>query len=226
MHSAVKAAFLCQHMSDSTKNITIGIVDYEMGNIRSAQNALARIGCSVYMAQNAADFNKADALILPGVGAFGEAMETLRRLKLIEPLLETVSSGKPILGICLGMQLLADSSEERGIYTGLSLIPGTVKLIPTPNGLRLPHVGWNTVQIRNNSPLFGAECEGEAFSFVPSYHFVCSNDYIVVTTENERVVVAAVQKDHVFGVQFHPERSQTGGLRVLKQFVQYTVERN
>jgi glutamine amidotransferase len=201
------------------------IVDYGMGNIRSVHNAFIRLGCAVTLSQSAADFKTADAIILPGVGAFGEAMANLNKLNLVEPLRDAaLNQKKPFLGICLGMQLLAESSAERGENTGLSLIPGRVEKIPAPAGLRLPHVGWNSVRIHKPEPLFATARDGESFYFVHSYHFTCAPDYIAATTDYGTEVVAAVQRDNVYGVQFHPERSQASGLRLLANFTRVVSE--
>jgi glutamine amidotransferase len=205
--------------------LKLAIVDYGMGNIRSVRNAFARLGCDVQLVQTAAELNQADALILPGVGAFGEAMSTLHKLELTAPIIAMVKGGKPLLGICLGMQLLAESSEERGQHTGLGLIPGKVKRIDAPKGLRLPHVGWNSVSITIPAPLFLGAREGESFYFVHSYHFMCDAPYRSAVTEYGAEVVAAVQHGHIFGVQFHPERSQGNGLRLLSNFVEYVGKR-
>lgn len=200
----------------------IDIIDYGMGNLQSVRNALERLGCEVQVSDNPAAFSRADALILPGVGAFGEAINNLHQRKLIEPIRKSVlEHGKPLLGICLGMQLLADSSEERGNYQGLSLIPGQVKKIPVPDGFLLPHIGWNGISIRNNEPLFCGIPEGGAFYFVHSYRYECDEVYVAGVTDYGTSINAAVQKDHIFGVQFHPERSQRKGLRLLRNFVDF-----
>jgi glutamine amidotransferase len=200
----------------------IVIVDYGMGNIRSIHNALIRHGCTVATSHRAEDILSADALILPGVGAFGEAITNLTARKLVDPILNAVNNeGKPLLGICLGMQLLADSSEERGVFKGLSLIPGEVRRIPVPRGLRLPHLGWNSLTFHRKEPLFADAQDGDAFYFVHSYHFVCDAEHVSATTDYGLDIVAAVQRGRVFGVQFHPERSQSKGLALLGNFVAY-----
>jgi imidazole glycerol-phosphate synthase subunit HisH len=207
-------------------NTRIVIVDYGMGNIRSVQGAFRRLGCDISLMTSADDLDNCDALILPGVGAFGEAMSNLSRLNLVEPLKRAVVGGKPILGICLGMQLLADSSEERGNSAGLSLIPGVVKRIPVPKNLRLPHVGWNSISVTKPAPLFTTTQDGDSFYFVHSFEFRCAPKHVAATTDYGNDVVAAVQRDHVFGVQFHPERSQAAGLRLLGEFVNYVQRSN
>lgn len=204
------------------KPTRIDIIDYGMGNLQSVRNALERLGCEVQITSNPAALGDADALILPGVGAFGEAMNNLRQRNLVGPLRNAVlEEGKPLLGICLGMQLLADSSEERGNCLGLSLIPGQVRGIPVSEGLRLPHIGWNSVSVCKRAPLFGDIPEGGAFYFVHSYRFECDPIYIAGVTGYGTDITAAVQKERIFGVQFHPERSQRKGLRLLHNFVDF-----
>jgi imidazole glycerol-phosphate synthase subunit HisH len=202
--------------------VRIAIVDYGMGNIRSVHNAFERVGCNVTTTASADEISAADALVLPGVGAFGEAMKNLCKRELIAPLLRAVQvEGKPLLGICLGMQLLAESSEEGGSHEGLGLVPGRVRRLDVPKSLRVPHVGWNSVSAKPTSPLFAGTHDGNAFYFVHSYHFECDAPFIAATTDYGSDVVAAVERDRVFGVQFHPERSQTNGLALLSNFVSY-----
>ena len=203
----------------------ITIIDYGMGNIRSVRNAFVRLGCEVKIAETAAQLQGAKALVLPGVGAFAEAMSNLHQSGMVAPLQEAVAVGTPLLGICLGMQLLADSSEERGETEGLGLIPGRVRRIPVDANLRLPHVGWNEVVIQQRAPLFAAARDGESFYFVHTYYFDCPAQYRAATTDYGSAITAAVQKDHVMGVQFHPERSQNSGLKLLGGFVEYASTR-
>lgn len=204
------------------KRVKIDIIDYGMGNLQSVRNALERLGCEVGVSSDPQSIGNADALVLPGVGAFGEAMGNLQQRNLVAPLRRAVlEEGKPLLGICLGMQLLADSSEERGEFRGLSLIPGVVRKIPVSGGLRLPHIGWNGVSLRKPDPLFGGIPDGGAFYFVHSYRFECEDTYVAGLTDYGTEITAAVQKDRIFGVQFHPERSQRKGLRLLKNFIDF-----
>ena len=204
------------------KPTRIDIIDFGMGNLQSVRNALERLGCEVKISSDPAALPAADALILPGVGAFGEAMNNLQQRKLIEPLRSAVlDEGKPLLGICLGMQLLADGSEERGNYRGLSLISGQVREIPVFGGLRLPHIGWNGVSVRKRDPLFRDIRDGGAFYFVHSYHFESDPAYVAGVTDYGTEITAAVQKERILGVQFHPERSQRKGLRLLRNFLDF-----
>ena len=202
--------------------IRIDIIDYGMGNVQSVRNALERLGCEVRIACDPAILGEADALVLPGVGAFGEAMSNLHERQLVTPLRAAVlTQGKPLLGICLGMQLLADGSDERGSHVGLGLISGHVREIPVVAGYRLPHIGWNNVAMRADAPLFDKLPEESAFYFVHSYHFECPDQYVAGITDYGTNVVAAVQRERIFGVQFHPERSQRKGLRLLRNFVDF-----
>jgi glutamine amidotransferase len=204
------------------KPTRINIIDYGMGNLQSVRNALELLGCEVQVSADPTALSSADALILPGVGAFGEAMNNLQQLKLIEPLRYAVlSEGKPLLGICLGMQLLADSSEERGVYPGLGLIPGQVRKIPASRDLRLPHIGWNDVSVSMTTPLFRDLPDRCAFYFVHSYRFECNSAHIAAIADYGIDITAAVQRDRIFGVQFHPERSQRKGLRLLRNFIDF-----
>lgn len=203
--------------------IDIGIIDYGMGNIQSVYNAFTRFNCTVKILTTPEEIAIPRALVLPGVGAFGKAMENLSELKLAPFLKKRILEEKtPLLGICLGMQLLADDSEERGHFKGLGLIPGSVKRITEKAGLRLPHIGWNDLHITKQEPFFHRASEGDAYYFVHSFHFTCDQEYIAATTDYSGPIVAAVQRKHIFGVQFHPERSHSKGLALLQNFVNYS----
>jgi glutamine amidotransferase len=203
------------------KNPRITIIDYGMGNLHSVRNAIKQIGFHSDVSDNPMSFVSSDALILPGVGAFGEAMINLKRLKMVEPLRDAVLNfQKPLLGICLGMQLLADRSEELGDHEGLALIPGSVGKIPAHSSLRLPHIGWNELSIHYADPLFKGIKEKSAFYFVHSYQFECDPKYISATTDYGKTVTAAIQSANIFGTQFHPERSQSKGLNILRNFIE------
>ena len=203
-------------------NINIKIVDYGMGNIQSVKNAFELLKNKVEIINKPSEIKDADGIILPGVGAFGNAIKNLQELKFIEPIKETVINKKvPLLGICLGMQLLADKSEERGIYDGLSLIPGNICKIPKLDGYRLPHIGWNEVSIKVKDPLFENLNDKRSFYFVHSYRFQCDDKFVVATTNYGQEINAVVQKGNVFGVQFHPEKSQRKGLHLINNFVNY-----
>jgi glutamine amidotransferase len=209
-------------MAQNYPSLRVGIIDYGMGNIQSVKNAFARLSVHVEIVQTPNELANCNALVLPGVGAFGKAMKNLEGSGMLQPIKKIVVEDKvPLLGICLGMQLLADHSEERGNYPGLSLIPGVVKKIPVSGELRLPHIGWNSVDIALSEPLFHGGTNGDTFYFVHSYYFECAPEYCSATTDYGHAVTASVQKGHVFGVQFHPEKSQTNGMRLLKGFIDY-----
>jgi glutamine amidotransferase len=199
----------------------IAIIDYGVGNTHSVKEALSTLDCQVTISNDPEKLAKADALILPGVGAFEAAMHNLEERNLIAPLQQLVlEEKKPILGICLGMQLLADLSEENGTHRGLGWIPGKVIRIKGDEALRVPHVGWNDIQIFNRAPLFERLQGSSNFYFDHSYHFSCRNEKDIAAKVNYgEGLVAAVQRDNIHGVQFHPEKSQITGLRLLKGFI-------
>jgi glutamine amidotransferase len=199
----------------------IAIIDYGVGNTHSVREAVKSLDCDVTISDNPEKLKKADALILPGVGAFEAAMDNLRNRDLIEPLNEMVlEKGKPLLGICLGMQLFADESEENGLHKGLRWIRGSVKKIQDQPDLRVPHVGWNDIDVIDQSPLFDRLQDKRNFYFDHSYHFVCNDEKDVVAKVNYgNGLVAAVKRNNILGVQFHPEKSQITGLRLLKGFL-------
>lgn len=199
----------------------IAIIDYGVGNTHSVKEAISSLDCNVIISNDPETLSKADALILPGVGAYEAAMDNLKKRDLITPLNEMVlGENKPLLGICLGMQLLADYSEENGYHEGLGWIKGKVVRIKDEPTTRVPHVGWNDVEVVNKAPLF-VRIAGEAnFYFDHSYHFACEDESHVAARVNYgRSLVAAVKRENVHGVQFHPEKSQITGLRLLKGFI-------
>jgi imidazole glycerol-phosphate synthase subunit HisH len=198
------------------------IVDYGVSNLRSVQRAFERIGVNATISDQVDDIMAANALLLPGVGAFADAVDRLRTSGLAEVLVEAAGKrGTPLLGICLGMQLLAEDSEENGRHTGLGLIPGNVRQLPaTDQGLPLPHMGWNEVQPNENSLLFAGIPKGSDFYFVHSYYFQCADaEMIGATCSYGTEFCCAVQHENIMGVQFHPEKSQKFGRQVLESFV-------
>ena len=200
------------------------VIDYGVGNIFSITNALEHLGYSYMISNKEADIKAASALILPGVGAFKEAMNNLNSLGLIPTLEEAVLiQKKPILGICLGMRILGTSSEENGHYKGLDWIPGKNVLFTEIGNLKIPHVGWNTVNIKRKIPLFSNILENSQphYYFDHSYHFVCDEEFISATCNYGKEVVVAIQKENIFGVQFHPEKSQNSGFRLYRGFFEY-----
>ena len=192
------------------------IVDYGVGNLKSVANAMAYIGQKTLVTGDAGELERADAIILPGVGAFPDAAEKLRQTGLDKSLLAQVGR-KPILGICLGMQLLFDRGEEIRDCEGLKLVSGYVGLIDTD--LKLPHIGWNSLQFQNNSPLFRGLDDGAYVYFVHSFcGYADREEDVIARTQYGSSVVAAVARNGVYGCQFHPEKSGDVGLRILKNF--------
>ena len=183
----------------------IAIIDYGMGNLRSVEKALHAVGAEAVITSDAEVIRSADKVILPGVGAFGDCMKNLERYGLIPVIHETVESGKPFLGICLGLQLLFESSEESPGVKGLGIFKGEVEAIP-PCGLKVPHMGWNSLSYQTSSPLFEGIAENEYVYFVHSFHAV-PNDTSIVTAQTEygTMLTAAVGKDNVQAAKFHPE---------------------
>lgn len=200
----------------------IAIVDYGVGNLFSLKCSLTAIGAEVTVTGDARILRQADKLILPGVGAFEDAAGKLRDTGLDTVIQEEAAAGKPILGICLGMQLLFDRSFEFGEHPGLGLIPGSV--VPMagviPQELKIPHIGWNALRFRKASPLFRFIQEGDFVYFVHSYFAAQCDSSVIADTEYGAYLTAAVQNGNVYGCQFHPEKSGTVGLNILKAFAQ------
>jgi glutamine amidotransferase len=196
----------------------IAILDYGMGNRASVQNALGFLGYESVVTRDPAVIASASHLILPGVGAFGDGMKAIRERGLDRVMTEEIAKGKPLLGICLGMQLLASRGEEGGSYEGLGCIPGVVKLL-SAGELRIPHVGWNDVIPKAGENLF-VGTEPNIFYFVHSFALVTDEaSDVIATCEYGSPFAAAVRRGNVMGVQFHPEKSQASGLRLLKNFL-------
>ena len=197
------------------------IVDYGVGNLFSLQSSLAAIGEPVVVTAEPDVLRSSDRIILPGVGAFGDAARKLRESGLAEVLKELAAAGKPLLGICLGMQLLFDKSYEFGEFEGLGLIPGVVRPINhvIPADYKIPHIGWNALRFTAPSPLFAGISEGDCVYFVHSFYADCGES-VIATAEYGAELTAAVAKGNVYGCQFHPEKSGTVGLAILKAFTQ------
>lgn len=198
----------------------IRIIDYGVGNLFSLRSSLRAIGIDADYTGNPAEIRKADKLILPGVGAFRDAREALRSTGLDRVVQEEAGKGKPLMGICLGMQMLFDRSYEYGEYEGLGLIPG--KIVPMegriPKDLPIPHIGWNELMLKQPSPLMKNTANGDYVYFVHSYYAETPAEYVTATTDYGVEMTAAVQKDNVYGCQFHPEKSSEVGLSILKAF--------
>ncbi len=204
------------------KNPNIVIVDYEAGNTFSVFNAIFTLGYNkVKISHHEEVIRKADVLILPGVGAFDTCSNNLRSRYLDKILEEEVfTNSKPILGICVGMQLLASYSEENGIHQGLGWIEGSVKKIDIDtNILSVPHVGWNEVNYKLKDPIFEKNEDNAHFYFDHSYHFQCDSEFVAATCDYGISIIAAVQKNNIYGVQFHPEKSQNSGLKLFRSFL-------
>ncbi len=200
--------------------MTITVIDYGVGNLRSVTKALESLGCSVVLTNDPDAVRQASKLVLPGVGAFGTGMKQLRQLGLVEPIRDAVKRGVPFLGICLGLQLLFDESEEMGHHEGLGLVRGKVVRFPEADGLRIPHMGWNALRIRKRDPLFLHVPDGAMVYFVHSYFPVPEDPSVIAaTTEHGSEFVSAIAIDNLFGTQFHPEKSSKVGLQILQNFV-------
>ena len=200
----------------------IAIVDYNMGNLRSVQNAFEKIGAKTTIVSDPESLQNYDKVILPGVGAFGDAMESLRSGGMQEALTAYAKNGKPMLGVCLGMQLLFESSEEFGNHAGLGLIEGAVKAFNPNNfqtSLKIPHMGWNDI-VTKESALFKGLPQSFYLYFVHSFHAVCEEKYIIGKTHYGYDFPSAVQKENIYGFQPHPEKSHENGLQILKNFTE------
>jgi len=194
----------------------IGIIDYKLNNLRSVQKAFEKVGASAFISSDAKELSRAEKLVLPGVGAFGKAMENIKMLGLEEMICSSAKAGKPLIGICLGMQLLFTRSSENGMHDGLNLIAGEVKMFP--NSVKVPHIGWNQMEIRHPSKILKSVVDKSFVYFVHSYYAQPLEQVTLTTTEYGFNFTSVVQKDHIFGLQFHPEKSQVAGLQMLKNF--------
>jgi glutamine amidotransferase len=199
----------------------IAIIDYEMGNLRSVQKGFERVGHAATITADPAELAAAERIVLPGVGAFRDAIAALRERRLVDPIRDAIASGKPFLGICLGMQLLFERSYEDGEHKGLGIIPGEVRRFSLPPEFKVPHMGWNQVQFRRRPPLFEGVDDAAHFYFVHSY-YVAPSDAAWIATETDYATpfCSSVWRDNLCAVQFHPEKSQAAGLRLLKNFAE------
>ena len=198
----------------------VAIIDYKMGNLHSVQKACARVGLRAKLVTRAEEIPKAKAVVLPGVGAFGQAMQHLRSQGLIRALKNFAFSGKPFLGICLGMQLLFEESKEFGINKGLGILTG--KVIPFSKNIKVPHMGWNTLNILKRHPFLRGIKNHSYMYFVHSFYCVPNKrELLLATTEYNKDVAAMVGKDNIFAMQFHPEKSQDVGLKIYENLARY-----
>lgn len=195
----------------------IAIIDYGMGNLRSVFKGFEKVGVKAAVASNPAQVDTADGVVLPGVGAFADAMANLRSTGMDSAIYRALAAGKPFLGICLGLQLLFETSEEWGVSKGLGVLPGRVRRLP--EGLKIPHMGWNQLEIKRSDPLLAGIPEHSSFYFVHSY-FVdpAEEDLALALSEYGKHFVCVVGKGKVYGIQFHPEKSSTLGLKILDNF--------
>ena len=199
----------------------IGIIDYDAGNLRSVEKALQYLGKETIVTRDSEQIRKADKVILPGVGAFGDAMKKLQEYHLDTLIREIADSGKPLLGICLGLQLLFEESEESQGVKGLGILEGKIKRIPEEKGLKVPHIGWNSLHLEYNGRLFHNIPENSYVYFVHSYYLEAKDPEIVkASTEYGVHIHASVEKNNLFACQFHPEKSSETGLQILKNFAE------
>ncbi|MCR5203088.1 MAG: imidazole glycerol phosphate synthase subunit HisH [Lachnospiraceae bacterium] len=196
----------------------IAIIDYDAGNIKSVEKAVDYLGYEVVLTRDKEVIKKADKLILPGVGAFGDSMEKLHKYGLCEVITEEVKAGKPILGICLGLQVLFEESEESPGVKGLGLLKGKIVKLPVKEGFKIPHMGWNDITVVKNGKLFEGIDKPYVY-FVHSYYLKCEEeDAVAATTDYTALIHAAVEKDNIFATQFHPEKSGDIGLKILDNY--------
>ena len=199
----------------------IAIIDYDAGNIRSVEKAMAKLGQEVWITRDRERIMNADKVILPGVGSFGDAMAHLRAYNLVEVIKDVVAEKKPFLGICLGLQLLYESSEETPGVEGLGILKGKILRIPEQKDLKIPHMGWNSLHLQNDGRLFRGIEQNPYVYFVHSYYLKAEEEETVkATTEYSVNIHASVEKDNVFACQFHPEKSGDLGLQILKNFAE------
>jgi len=197
----------------------IAIIDYGMGNLRSVSKAFEAVGHQAVVTRDARVIGNASHVVLPGVGAFGDCMANIEQYGLVEPIRVAIQSGKPFLGICLGLQVLFSESEEFGPHKGLDIIQGTVRRFEGGQALKVPHMGWNQVHAQRACPLFDGVADGSDWYFVHSYFVDPSDKQLAATITTYGIpFVSSVWKDNIVACQFHPEKSQTVGLRLIKNF--------
>jgi len=198
----------------------IVIIDYGMGNLRNVQKGFEKIGFEARLTRNKNEIGRASAIVLPGVGAFKDCVENLEKYGLVEPLLRSIEKGKPYLGICLGLQILFSESEEFGSHKGLDLVQGkVVRFVPDPEH-KVPHMGWNTIEKEKEGPMLQGIESGDFFYFVHSYYVIPDKtQWISSFTTYGKPFVSSIWKENLFATQFHPEKSQQKGLRILENFV-------
>ncbi len=198
----------------------VAIIDYDAGNIKSVEKALEHLGEEVMVSGDKDVILSADRVVLPGVGAFGDAMDKIRRRGLDQVIWDVADQGIPFLGICLGLQLMFESSEEAAGVAGLGLLPGKILRIPDRTGLKIPHMGWNSLKIRDGARLFEGLPDSPYVYFVHSYYLEAGNEAdVAATCEYSTLIHASVEHDNIFACQFHPEKSSRVGLKILENFL-------
>ena len=201
------------------EDVMIAIIDYQMGNLRSVQKAFESFGTEAVITSDATVLQQADKVVLPGVGAFEDAIKELRNRDLVSPIYDLTASGKPFLGICIGLQLLFDVSYEGGEYEGLGIIAGEVRRFEVAAEFKVPHMGWNQVNIEQTSPILKGIDNNTYFYFVHSYYVVPSDPGVIsLTSDYDGTFCAGICRDNLFATQFHPEKSQRAGLQLLQNF--------
>jgi len=210
-----------------SEKLNVAVVDYGMGNVKSLENAISRVGNFNILVTGDSDLIRgADVIVLPGVGAFAEAMKKLKDRNLLEALNDVaIKKKKPVLGICLGMQLLFETSEEKSLTEGLGWIPGQVVYIRPELNLRIPHIGWNSLVLSNQDSMFSFLNHDKDFYFIHSLHVECEDQYVLARFEYGDLMIAAVKNQNVVGMQFHPEKSHKNGLKVLSSFFEWAMKR-
>ena len=199
----------------------IAIVDYQMGNLRSVQKGFERVGHAAEITSDAREIESAEKVVLPGVGAFADAIDELKRRDLSGPICDAIEAGTPFLGICLGLQLLFDVSYEDGEHEGLGVVKGAVKRFDLPRDFKVPHMGWNTTESLNRPPILAGLDEGSHFYFVHSYYVIPTDSTITaLQADYGGPFSAMIWRDNLFATQFHPEKSQANGLQLLKNFAE------
>ena len=199
----------------------IAIIDYQMGNLRSVQKGFEKVGHEAVITSDPRQLAQADKIVLPGVGAFGDAIAELRRRELVQPIRDSIEAGKPFLGICLGLQLLFDVGYEGGTFEGLGVLRGKCVRFELPHEFKVPHMGWNQGHILRSAPVLAGIADDSYFYFVHSYYVVPDDPTLVaIEATYQQPFCAAVWRDNLFATQFHPEKSQADGLRILRNFAE------